>query len=397
MLTMMMKSLTCVLLLSCAVTIWYIILLVFNKEVTSPFVHPSLDKLAINANDSGWDATKLMDLENFEYIIDAKCALKSKHFKQLPNGQEMKAVWVVTSYAGDVTKRSALRNAYTDEELRQLGIRRIFLLGTLNDGAQRKSGVTQLAIQNEAERFQDIIQGNFIEAYKNLTYKHLMGLQWAVDRCSNTHLYIMKMDDDIIVNIYEAMALLENKSSANARGDFLMGYAMNNMAPIRIRESKWFVTYEEFRGSTYPSFLSGWFYVLDMLTAMKLVFQSRQHAKYFWIDDLFITGILREEAGVGQLVDISEYFTSDYRFLKCCLKTQETLTKYKCDFIVGPDGGDRYLLSKFQKFSKECHYQQCNTRPKLQLLKDKCILDDRKLDLGNGNVQVDKMIVNSVF
>jgi hypothetical protein len=79
-------------------------------------------------------------------------------------------------------------------------------------------------MQNEAERFQDIVQGNFIEAYKNLTYKHLMGLQWAVDKCKNN------MDNNIIVNLYEAIVILQNKTKLNNNKPLLIEYILKHVS-----------------------------------------------------------------------------------------------------------------------------------------------------------------------
>ena len=351
------------------------------------------DRLSFRSN-----FVRLLDLNDFQYVINTKCNYSNEDFENVVNNKgKFKAVWIITSYAGDVSKRSALRRAYSTEELRELGVRRIFLLGSLDDSAQKKTGVTQAAIEDEARRFQDIIQGNFIEAYKNLTYKHLMGLQWAVDNCSGGYSYIIKMDDDVVVNLYEALLLLQNKSRSNTKIDFLMGYEMKHMKPIRNQANKWYVTYEEFPQETYPDFLSGWFYATDMLTALKLIYQSRHHSKYFWIDDLFITGILREEAGIHSIINIKETFTSDYRFLECCLKDQEK-TKYKCDFLVGPDGADPHILLKFKKYSEDCYRKyNCESRPKDQLLKDICILNYENSNLGTGIVQVEKLLSSAAF
>ncbi|XP_008210014.1 beta-1,3-galactosyltransferase 5 [Nasonia vitripennis] len=354
------------------------------------------ERLTFSAN-----PMKILNLQTFQYLIDTKCNYSTEDYEDLEDeGRKIKAVWIITSYAGDVSKRSALRHAYTNEELRRLGVRRIFLLGTLDEKAQVKTGVTQPAIENEAQRFKDIIQGNFVEAYKNLTYKHLMGLQWAVDKCSGSYSYIMKMDDDIIVNLYEVLSLIHNRTSSNTKPDFLMGYVLDHMTPIRNQANKWFVTKEEFSENVYPSFLSGWFYVTDMLTALKLVYQSRQHSKYFWIDDLFVTGILREEAKIYNIENVKEYFTSDYRFLKCCLEDKKNYLKYKCDFLVGPDGGDPNLLSIFKKYSEDCYYSyNCVDRPKEQLLKDTCILDYKNFEhseLGIGNAQVENLLSSAM-
>ena len=40
--------------------------------------------------------------------------------------------------------------------------------------------------------------------YRNLTYKHTMGLQWAATYCPQSR-YVIKMDSDIVVDLYQLM------------------------------------------------------------------------------------------------------------------------------------------------------------------------------------------------
>ncbi|XP_014211595.1 acetylgalactosaminyl-O-glycosyl-glycoprotein beta-1,3-N-acetylglucosaminyltransferase-like [Copidosoma floridanum] len=339
--------------------------------------------------------TRILNFTDFRLVLDAKCNhLGEENVEdwQVDSGGTAKAVWIITSYAGDTSKRSALRRAYTSEELKQLGVRRIFLLGSLDDNAKIKTGVTQEAIENEAHRYRDIVQGNFVEAYRNLTYKHLMGLQWAAERCGDSYSLIMKMDDDIVVNLYEAMDLLTNKYNTNFQEDFLIGYVMENMSPVRNTASKWFVKEEEFPNEVYPDFLSGWFYAIDIRAALKLIYQSKHHFNYFWIDDLFVTGILREEIGIQNFINIKDLFTTDYRFLECCLKYTESQPKYKCDFIFGPDGAQKDLVLTFKEYSKDCYQRyNCTRRPKEQLLKNKCILNYKNINLATGRAQIESL------
>ncbi|XP_012278497.1 beta-1,3-galactosyltransferase 5 [Orussus abietinus] len=312
------------------------------------------------------NTSNLLDLRNFKYVINTDCNTTF-------------LVWVVTSYAGDPADRSALRRAYTEKELQALKIRRVFLLGTLNDQSTETTKVSQSAILDEAHRFRDIIQGNFIEAYHNLTYKHLMGLQWAVTTCSHAR-YVMKMDDDIILNLYSIL----DKIHFIAPSDALMGYIFKNMVPIREPNNKWYVTKEDFSSDVYPEFLSGWLYVAGLRTVSLLVERSRQHSKYFWIDDVFVTGILRQELNID-MKDIHESYAMDYRYLNCCIKGKKK--KLKCEFDVGPNGGDTALQVKFKEFTEFCRFT-CSVRPAQLSVKNTCIVAYLKAKPGKGRAQV---------
>lgn len=307
-----------------------------------------------------------MDLRNFKYEISTEC--DTSHL-----------IWIITSFAGDASERSAIRRAYSSEELSNLGIKRVFLLGILDDNSQKKTGISQSAIENESQRFKDIVQGNFIEAYRNLTYKHLMGLKWSAENCDHVP-YIMKMDDDIIVNIYEVLDKLEKIKINNS----LVGHILENMNPIREPANKWFVTKDEYLPDSYPPFVSGWLYVTTPSVASKLIDQANSYSKYFWIDDAFITGILREKADI-QLIDIHEMYTTDFGFLKCCIEGGKK--NLKCEFSIGPNGGDAELQIRFKEFADLCKLK-CDQRPKEFSVAKTCVVAFNEKSLGKGTAQI---------
>ena len=313
---------------------------------------------------------QLLDLDNFEYVI------------RPPSCNTTFITWIVTSYAADPAPRSAHRRAYISAELRSLGISRVFLLGLLDDRTQRKSGVIQAAIENEAERFNDIVQGNFYEAYRNLTYKHLMGLKWATENCRDSS-FIVKQDDDIVVNIYDIIDKITTLKSQGA--DVFAGHVFRNMKVIREPSNKWFVTRDEFAGKVYPNFLSGWMYIVDHSIAEKIVRRSRNCKKYFWIDDAFVTGILRQDLNI-KLIDIREMFAMDYRYLNCCIKGKEK--KLTCEFAVGPNGGITELQVTFQDFAKFCR-NLCNARSVGHSIGETCINvhEQSMVPIGDAQIQ----------
>ena len=115
---------------------------------------------------------------------------------------------MVTSHPGHVTLRHAFRRALPAEVLAKDNIRRVFLLARI-DPLQAGYGQTnQSVIEEEHLLHRDIIQGDFLESYRHLSYKHVMGLKYAVHYCPQTS-WILKMDDDITVDIYQLITLLQ--------------------------------------------------------------------------------------------------------------------------------------------------------------------------------------------
>ena len=59
----------------------------------------------------------------------------------------------------------------------------------------------QDSIRNESLVHGDIVQGNFLDSYKNLTYKTVMGHMWVSRFCRQAQ-FVMKTDDDIYLDLY---------------------------------------------------------------------------------------------------------------------------------------------------------------------------------------------------
>ncbi|NXT45241.1 B3GT4 galactosyltransferase, partial [Pelecanoides urinatrix] len=58
----------------------------------------------------------------------------------------------------------------------------------------------QAALRAEASRHGDLLQGDFADAYANLTRKTLLLLRWATTRCPAVP-FLLKADDDVFVNL----------------------------------------------------------------------------------------------------------------------------------------------------------------------------------------------------
>ena len=114
-------------------------------------------------------------------MSNVKGLLNTKHYDTSSDNQnhvhENRLVILVVSNAKNHDLREAQREAFNQTFLNSLGMKRIFLLFTDEDQIAQKS------IEDENKRHSDIVQGNMREGYKNLAFKHLMGLQWAADEC----------------------------------------------------------------------------------------------------------------------------------------------------------------------------------------------------------------------
>lgn len=301
-------------------------------------------------------------------------------------------VLIITSYVGHDEVRSAHRQAITEEKLQSLGILRVFLLAEI---PTTEKFIIQKSIENESNRFHDIVQGNFQEAYRNLSYKHIMGLRWAAAECQRAK-FIIKVDDDTVFDIYFIRnyldsVLQEHTYDANTELEtFLAGFVLDSKKPIRNVANKWYVSLEEYRPSIYPDYLSGWLYITTPKTAKLLVLES-QHEPFMWIDDTWITGVLRERIDI-QLISLNKWFSANSQFLDCCL---DDLIKHslKCDYQVGPNGGDVKLITNFLKALEKCYEADdevngCNERTPDKLVTRTCVGKTKDIIGQHGNALV---------
>ncbi|ESO95790.1 hypothetical protein LOTGIDRAFT_116475 [Lottia gigantea] len=193
----------------------------------------------------------------------------------------------VHSSPNNVKERNQIRLTWGgDKTFNGKDFRTVFMLGDpLNSTIQR-------IIVEEARKYKDIVQGDFKDSYRNLTYKHIMGLSWTIRNCPNVR-YILKTDDDTMVNVFNMMEYL-NFTEQNK--NFLYCSIFTVQTPFRFF-TKWLVSILEYPFAKYPYYCQGFAYLMTPDVAEKLL-NASECAKMFWIDDVYVTGILNVYANV---------------------------------------------------------------------------------------------------
>ncbi|KAJ8705327.1 hypothetical protein PYW07_011154 [Mythimna separata] len=171
----------------------------------------------------------------------------------------------------------------------QASIKAVFLIGDTQNVTVAQN------VTNEIRLYKDIVQGNFIDAYRNMTYKHVMGLKWVAHHCP-TAKYVLKTDDDIVVNIRELVQFLARELSPWGAKD-LITCQLSPVTEVHRTESKWKVTPEEYPFPFYPPFCEGWAVIYSQDVVPRLL-KAAQSTPFFWIDDAHITGVIAAQIGV---------------------------------------------------------------------------------------------------
>jgi len=174
------------------------------------------------------------------------------------------------------------------------GLRLAFVLGLQGDEGMNR------AVRQEHAHHNDIVQGDFIDDYHNMTLKSLLGLKVVDERCPGVS-YLLKTDDDMIVNLPYLLQLLANKRLQRS----IMG-PVNVGARVH-RSGKWKLTQDEFPFSYFPPYESGSAYVItgDLIHEL---YVSAEYVPHIFVDDVYITGIL------GRIVGVNHVMQSGFAF-----------------------------------------------------------------------------------
>lgn len=119
----------------------------------------------------------LLNIRNFHYTIQQP-SCQSLGVKPL-------VAIVVHSAPGNFRKRQTIRETWASWKRQS---RVVFLVG--------QSVGHQDALVREASLFGDLIQGSFLDTYRNLTYKHTLALKWGYEECPEAP-YVFKVQNCI--------------------------------------------------------------------------------------------------------------------------------------------------------------------------------------------------------
>ncbi|NWH95518.1 B3GT2 galactosyltransferase, partial [Aegithalos caudatus] len=189
-------------------------------------------------------------------------------------------VLLISTTAAELGHRDAIRRSWgKDGAVPGADVVRLFMLGIQAGAAQ------QDVLLRESKQYHDIIQQDFLDTYNNLTLKTLMGMTWVASYCNGTR-FAMKTDSDVFVNtVYLIEKLL--RPLPPTTHNYFTGHLMKGNSPIRNKNSKWYVSEEEFPGNNYHPFCSGTGYIFSGDLAAKIVNASLM-IKYIHLEDVYV-------------------------------------------------------------------------------------------------------------
>ncbi|KAH8410693.1 hypothetical protein KR222_005140, partial [Zaprionus bogoriensis] len=262
-------------------------------------------------------ASQLIDLHDFAYLM-AQPACEP----------HVQVLILVHTAPRNAEKRTLIRQTWGAPRMVQGAaspLRLVFLLGAVHgvDGEQE----LQRTLELENARHADMVQGNFQDAYRNMTYKHVMALKWFNEHCSRAQ-QLIKVDDDVFVNTPQLLRLLREPATPAAgnsnqtllsttpasqslrmllqqRRELLFCRPVLASRVKRSYRSKWRVSFKEFPATYYPPYCPG-FAIVYSADVVQRLYQAAQQANYFWVDDVQITGVLAQQTNTT-ITDLQPY------------------------------------------------------------------------------------------
>lgn len=164
-----------------------------------------------------------------------------------------------------------------------------FVLGRGND-----TNVNE-RLDGENMMYADMIRGNFVDSYNNLTLKTISALEWTHWHCPLAK-YVLKTDDDMFINVPKLMEFLDTLKAKRK----IYGRRAENWMPVRNKRSKYYVSYAQYSSRYFPYFTTGPAYLLTGDIVAELYAQALATA-FLKLEDVFMTGIVADVLGIDRI------------------------------------------------------------------------------------------------
>lgn len=169
----------------------------------------------------------------------------------------------------------------------------------------------------EQDRYGDLLQNGVIDSYRNLTYKTVSTLKFAADYCTSSR-YVIKIDDDVFPLLPKlAQTLLSIKV-----GRVIAGFVQDRMPVKRNKSAQWYVSKQEYpHDGFYPTYTYGGLYAISSDLVPSLYQRARMSLtqKYFYIEDIFVTGLTAKKLGNINYKNITiEYYYNATTVTSAC-------------------------------------------------------------------------------
>ncbi|XP_045116253.1 beta-1,3-galactosyltransferase 2-like isoform X1 [Portunus trituberculatus] len=200
-------------------------------------------------------------------------------------GDSLEVVVFVHSAIKRVEQRSLTRLTWANSSVINMSV--VFMVG------RAKSTEESNIVNHESELYHDIVQGDYGDQYRLLTYKALSALYWVNKHCAHVP-WTLHADDDLLVDTHVLKSFIEEFDNSKDRNNL---HCRLLKAQRVYRKGRWRVMRKEFPGRRYPPFCQGILWLLPTKEVSRLL-RASAAVKFLWVDDAYITGLLAKQSGI---------------------------------------------------------------------------------------------------
>ena len=243
---------------------------------TNLHLHSNYMNFVYNANHSALN-DRLLHRHEFQFILNNVSICDSEPF----------VIFLTVSAPEHVERRQAIRSTWGSvSTYRGISLRVVFLVGQQTVRTNLEENFQEI-LQEESNRYHDIVQGNFIDSYVNLTYKTVFGLYWVKHHCPTSR-FVYKIDNDAIVNVYRLVDfLLEMETEKGRLNRFIYCMTSRFHYADRIKSRKNYIPYSEYRYFWFPVHCHGDGYIMSTDVAIGILNATR-YVPFLRNEDVYV-------------------------------------------------------------------------------------------------------------
>ncbi|XP_046640892.1 beta-1,3-galactosyltransferase 5-like [Daphnia pulicaria] len=199
----------------------------------------------------------------------------------------------IISAPDNFEKRQTIRRTWSNHLTNQTNIHRLleivgfgFVIGLTNNS------LVQQKIEEESERYGDILKINVIDKYVKLSVKVAGLINWVSAYCQRVD-FVLKVDDDVYVNVHNLATVLHSLPPSERS---VYGHTAGGNHPSRT-EGKWATSFENWPWYQFPTYFQGAGIVIAG-SAVRSLLSAIQTTPYFIWDDMYLIGLCAVKAGL---------------------------------------------------------------------------------------------------
>ncbi|CAF3948866.1 unnamed protein product [Rotaria sp. Silwood2] len=209
-------------------------------------------------------------------------------------------------------------------------------------------------IRLENNLFHDIIQVELLQEYTLVTHRVLSLFEWSFRYC-RTAKFLFKTDDDIFINLILLLKFISPLIKQSTNNSFLIsdmniyGFKHKNARVFRHTKDpvsdRYIVTIDEYPCERYPTFLSGFGYLISKKARDAILYTAYQDPEPFRISDVYLTGIIPDYLSIPRQ-SLSDY---DIEFTNGCDEFFRHSKAFACANSIH-HGNTSDTFSKFNQY-----------------------------------------------